>query len=314
MTILPRGSSAAALVALGSAAAASGQDVTVVRSKSKWSARASASHRHRDGACRYRSSAATRSKGAACTTAEELLARVCANVNALARRAQHRQRCRCPGFSGASLRGLGSATTLVLLNGRRLANYAFSSAADIGVDLHSIPLAAVERVEILKDGASAIYGSDAIARRHQLRAAQRLPAASRLRLYGGVSRGRRRLADTARAVARLQAIPTKTATTSLPSSTTRRTASCAASRARFLRQRAIAPQDGLDRTSSIDPSRAISSIGNRQYANPAAPTCTDFTRLLARRLLLRLPAPDRRPPAPSEQTSVLRRGTLRLGA
>jgi iron complex outermembrane receptor protein len=64
-----------------------------------------------------------------------------------------------PGFAGASLRGLGYNKTLVLLNGRRVANYAFNSA---GVDLNSIPLAAIERVEILKDGASAIYGTDAI--------------------------------------------------------------------------------------------------------------------------------------------------------
>ncbi len=64
-----------------------------------------------------------------------------------------------PGFSGASLRGLGSTNTLILLNGRRIANYAFDSGA---VDLNTIPLAAVERVEVLLDGASAIYGTDAI--------------------------------------------------------------------------------------------------------------------------------------------------------
>lgn len=67
------------------------------------------------------------------------------------------------GFSGASLRGFGAAETLVLLNGRRLANYAFTSTTGPGVDLHAIPLAAIERVEVLKDGASALYGSDAIA-------------------------------------------------------------------------------------------------------------------------------------------------------
>jgi len=63
------------------------------------------------------------------------------------------------GFAGASLRGLGSTRTLVLLNGRRVANFA---TAGTGVDVNSIPLAAVERVEILRDGASAIYGTDAI--------------------------------------------------------------------------------------------------------------------------------------------------------
>ncbi|ANH66514.1 TonB-dependent receptor [Mitsuaria sp. 7] len=63
------------------------------------------------------------------------------------------------GQTGASLRGLGRARTLVLLNGRRLPTYPFSGQ---GVDLNSVPLAAVERVEVLRDGASATYGSDAI--------------------------------------------------------------------------------------------------------------------------------------------------------
>jgi iron complex outermembrane receptor protein len=66
------------------------------------------------------------------------------------------------GYAGISLRGLGTKSTLVLLNGRRVANAAFSSGTDSGVDLHMIPLAALDRVEVLKDGASAIYGSDAI--------------------------------------------------------------------------------------------------------------------------------------------------------
>jgi iron complex outermembrane receptor protein len=68
------------------------------------------------------------------------------------------------GASGVSLRGLGANSTLVLLNGRRMAPYGL---ADDGqrtfVDLSTIPLDAVERVDIVKDGASAIYGSDAIA-------------------------------------------------------------------------------------------------------------------------------------------------------
>jgi iron complex outermembrane receptor protein len=69
-----------------------------------------------------------------------------------------------PGASGISLRGLGQKTTLVLLNGRRVAGYGFAqNLQDSFVDLNSIPSSAVERVEILKDGASAIYGSDAIA-------------------------------------------------------------------------------------------------------------------------------------------------------
>lgn len=63
------------------------------------------------------------------------------------------------GASSANLRGQGSDSTLVLLNGRRIATHGMKGSA---VDLNSIPMAAVERVEILKDGASAIYGTDAI--------------------------------------------------------------------------------------------------------------------------------------------------------
>jgi iron complex outermembrane receptor protein len=58
-----------------------------------------------------------------------------------------------------SLRGLGASRTLVLIDGRRAP---VSPATGSGQDLNSIPLAAVERIEILSDGASAIYGSDAI--------------------------------------------------------------------------------------------------------------------------------------------------------
>jgi outer membrane receptor protein involved in Fe transport len=65
------------------------------------------------------------------------------------------------GSIRASLRGLGEWRTLVLLNGRRFV--AGGSGANDSVDLGSIPSAAVERIEVLKDGASPIYGSDAIA-------------------------------------------------------------------------------------------------------------------------------------------------------
>jgi iron complex outermembrane recepter protein len=62
-------------------------------------------------------------------------------------------------FAGLSLRGLGSGRTLILIDGRRA-----PVAPQVGnaQDLNSIPLAAVERIEILSDGASAIYGTDAI--------------------------------------------------------------------------------------------------------------------------------------------------------
>lgn len=69
-----------------------------------------------------------------------------------------------PGAGGVSLRGLGAQATLVLINGRRVAPFGFASGGQqTFVDVNSIPLDAVERIETLLDGASAIYGSDAIA-------------------------------------------------------------------------------------------------------------------------------------------------------
>jgi len=63
------------------------------------------------------------------------------------------------GVATATLRGLGARNTLVLVNGRRLG----SSGVGGSSDLNSIPMSAVESIEVLQDGASAIYGSDAIA-------------------------------------------------------------------------------------------------------------------------------------------------------
>lgn len=63
------------------------------------------------------------------------------------------------GLSSANLRGQGSAGTLILLNGRRIAAHGLSGSA---VDVNQIPFAAIERIEVLKDGASAIYGTDAV--------------------------------------------------------------------------------------------------------------------------------------------------------
>jgi iron complex outermembrane receptor protein len=69
-----------------------------------------------------------------------------------------------PGASGISLRGLGAKNTLVLINGRRMAAYGFAqNISDSFVDVNAIPASAVDRIEILKAGASHIYGSDAIA-------------------------------------------------------------------------------------------------------------------------------------------------------
>lgn len=61
--------------------------------------------------------------------------------------------------TGANLRGLGNNSTLTLVNGRRVAPVGYGDAVDLSV----IPLAAVERIDVLTDGASAIYGADAVA-------------------------------------------------------------------------------------------------------------------------------------------------------
>lgn len=63
------------------------------------------------------------------------------------------------GVSEVSLRGLGASRTLVLVNGRRMAKAPLTGSSN---DLSMIPMGAIERIEILTDGASAIYGSDAI--------------------------------------------------------------------------------------------------------------------------------------------------------
>ncbi|MEC5163947.1 iron complex outermembrane receptor protein [Janthinobacterium sp. CG_S6] len=73
-----------------------------------------------------------------------------------------------PGGSGTSnvkMRGLSERNVLVLLNGRRLPTNAMAdgSGAGAAVDVNVIPVSALERVEILKDGGSAIYGADAVA-------------------------------------------------------------------------------------------------------------------------------------------------------
>jgi len=97
------------------------------------------------------------------TTAAELMARLSASANNLTDGGSigfggFRDQM---GLNAANLRGLGVSSTLVLLNGRRMANFASPGDA-AGVDLNSIPAAAIQRVEVLLDGASSLYGSDAI--------------------------------------------------------------------------------------------------------------------------------------------------------
>ena len=92
------------------------------------------------------------------TTAEQALRRIVANQSGQGLSQG------VGAFTGAiaeaDLRGLGADKTLVLLNGRRLANHAYDASA---VDLHAIPMAAVDRIEVLREGASAQHGSGAIA-------------------------------------------------------------------------------------------------------------------------------------------------------
>jgi iron complex outermembrane recepter protein len=86
------------------------------------------------------------------TSADNMSSNVAFSVNANENRNSN-------SVAAANLRGLGASSTLVLLNGRRVSTH---GARGNAVDLNAIPLAAVQRVEILKDGASAIYGTDAI--------------------------------------------------------------------------------------------------------------------------------------------------------
>lgn len=71
------------------------------------------------------------------------------------------------GVSAAGLRGLGSGSTLVLVDGRRLPDFGEGNASSDSqqgfVNLNTIPLGMVERIEVVTDGASPIYGSDAVA-------------------------------------------------------------------------------------------------------------------------------------------------------
>jgi iron complex outermembrane receptor protein len=96
------------------------------------------------------------------TTAAELLQKITSNIGGLTDGVSITDQSGAQrGFNGANLRGLGVSSTLVLLNGRRLANFA-SPGDNAGVDLNNIPSGAIQRVEVLKDGASAIYGTDAM--------------------------------------------------------------------------------------------------------------------------------------------------------
>ena len=88
------------------------------------------------------------------------------------------------GETQINLRNLGANRTLVLVDGKRWVNG--GSGAGTAVDLNSIPTAAIERIEILKDGASAVYGSDAVAGVVNI-ITRRRPNGTELSAYGGLS-------------------------------------------------------------------------------------------------------------------------------
>ena len=89
------------------------------------------------------------------------------------------------GSTRISLRSLGESRTLVLVNGRRFVSAGFGSADSSG-DLNSIPGTAIERIEVLKDGASAIYGSDSMGGVVNIITRRRF-AATEVEAFGGVS-------------------------------------------------------------------------------------------------------------------------------
>jgi iron complex outermembrane receptor protein len=97
------------------------------------------------------------------TTAEQAVQRIAANQSnfgvsqAIGATTGAKAEADLRGLSAAS--GTNANKTLVLLNGRRIANHAFDAAA---ADLNAIPISAIDRIEVLRDGASAIYGTDAI--------------------------------------------------------------------------------------------------------------------------------------------------------
>lgn len=95
---------------------------------------------------------------------QQLLEKLPVNGNGAFSTRGNNQDSSANGAASISLRGLGADATLVLVNGRRVAISSFAESVTTNfVDINTIPVAAIERVEVLKDGASAVYGSDAVA-------------------------------------------------------------------------------------------------------------------------------------------------------
>lgn len=95
---------------------------------------------------------------------QQLLEKIPASGNGTFSTRGNNQDSTANGAAAVSLRGLGADATLVLVNGRRVAISSFAESVTTSfVDINSIPVGAIERIEVLKDGASAVYGSDAVA-------------------------------------------------------------------------------------------------------------------------------------------------------
>src|SRR6202789_2938311 len=94
------------------------------------------------------------------TTTEQALQEIAANQQGTAYSVASSVSTYTGGGSFANLRSLGSARTLVLLDGQRLANNVTIGNA---VDISGIPFAAIDHIEVLREGASSLYGTDAIA-------------------------------------------------------------------------------------------------------------------------------------------------------
>ncbi|MEO1018818.1 MAG: TonB-dependent receptor, partial [Pseudomonadota bacterium] len=88
---------------------------------------------------------------------EDLFTRIPQNLNDTNRTAPFAVQGGTGASNSVNLRGVGAGATLILVNGRRV-----SSLGGLGPDISMLPLAAVDRVEVLTDGASAVYGSDAV--------------------------------------------------------------------------------------------------------------------------------------------------------
>jgi len=97
------------------------------------------------------------------STVLQLLSSLAGSTGALADNNNYYGNTEAPGASAVSLRNFGKQSTLVLLNFRRLAAFPLADFNEIFVNIDALPMDAIDRVEILKTGGSAMYGSDAVA-------------------------------------------------------------------------------------------------------------------------------------------------------